>query len=186
MASERSSCLFGNASPWVRFFKLEVNDLKYMREVLFVFQLKVLISVFFLQDRTMDSLTIPPNFQSTTKPRATTGNNNGNLKSIRSVVLGKDGVGKSGIWKPNMSNRCMFSFVLSWKLEIKQSLKSNKAWNQTKLYLTAGRRIRNVWTIFFTLKRSSKSRVVAVHISRDAFLCDVWFWDNREWRKKSQ
>ena len=81
----------------MRFLKLEVNDLKYMREVLFVFQLKVLISVFFLQDRTMDSLTIPSNFQSTTKPRATTGNNNGNLKSIRSVVLGKDGVGKSGI-----------------------------------------------------------------------------------------
>lgn len=46
-------------------------------------------------DRTMDSLTIPSNFQSTTKPRATTGNNNENLKSIRSVVLGKDGVGKS-------------------------------------------------------------------------------------------
>lgn len=45
----------------------------------------------------MDSLTIPPNFQSTTKPNATTGNNNGNLKGIRSVVLGKDGVGKSGI-----------------------------------------------------------------------------------------
>ena len=45
----------------------------------------------------MDSLSIPPSFQTGTKPRAINGNNNGNLKSFRSVVLGKDGVGKSGI-----------------------------------------------------------------------------------------
>lgn len=52
---------------------------------------------FHFQDRSMDSLTLPANYQTPTKPRGLNGNNTANLKSFRSVVLGKDGVGKSGI-----------------------------------------------------------------------------------------
>lgn len=58
-------------------------------------------SAYIFQDRSMD-------YQTPTKPRALTGNNTANLKSFRSVVLGKDGVGKSGIVKPNMSSSDIF------------------------------------------------------------------------------
>lgn len=43
----------------------------------------------------MDSLTVPANYHTPTKPRSLGGNSTANLKSFRSVVLGKDGVGKS-------------------------------------------------------------------------------------------
>lgn len=47
----------------------------------------------------MDSLSLPANYHTQTKPRSVGGNTTTNLKSFRSVVLGKDGVGKSGILK---------------------------------------------------------------------------------------
>lgn len=47
----------------------------------------------------MDCLTLPANYEIATKPRTLSVNSNPNMKSIRSVVLGKDGVGKSGKWK---------------------------------------------------------------------------------------
>ena len=47
----------------------------------------------------MDSLSLPANYNTQTKPRSAGGNNTTTLKSFRSVVLGKDGVGKSGILK---------------------------------------------------------------------------------------
>lgn len=43
----------------------------------------------------MDSLSLPANYHTQTKPRSVGGNTTTNLKSFRSVVLGKDGVGKS-------------------------------------------------------------------------------------------
>jgi len=45
----------------------------------------------------MESLSLPANHNTQTKPRSVGGNTTTNLKSFRSVVLGKDGVGKSGI-----------------------------------------------------------------------------------------
>lgn len=51
----------------------------------------------YLQDRSMDSLSLPANYHIQAKPRSASGNSTTNLKSFRSVVLGKDGVGKSGI-----------------------------------------------------------------------------------------
>lgn len=42
---------------------------------------------------------LPASYEIPTKPRALSVNNTANLKSIRSVVLGKDGVGKSGMLK---------------------------------------------------------------------------------------
>ena len=50
----------------------------------------------------MDCLTLPANYEIATKPRTLSVNGNSNMKSIRSVVLGKDGVGKSGKWKKNI------------------------------------------------------------------------------------
>ena len=46
----------------------------------------------------MDSLSLPANYHIQAKPRSVGGNSTTNLKSFRSVVLGKDGVGKSGIF----------------------------------------------------------------------------------------
>ncbi|XP_020614186.1 ras-related and estrogen-regulated growth inhibitor-like [Orbicella faveolata] len=43
----------------------------------------------------MESLSLPANHNTQTKPRSVGGNTTTNLKSFRSVVLGKDGVGKS-------------------------------------------------------------------------------------------
>ena len=42
---------------------------------------------------------LPASHEIPTKPRTLSVNNTANLKSIRSVVLGKDGVGKSGMLK---------------------------------------------------------------------------------------
>lgn len=53
----------------------------------------------YIQDQSMDSLTLTANYHTPTKPRSLGGNSTANLKSFRSVVLGKDGVGKSGILK---------------------------------------------------------------------------------------
>ena len=47
----------------------------------------------------MDTLTLPANYQTQAKSRSLGGNSTASLKSFRSVVLGKDGVGKSGILK---------------------------------------------------------------------------------------
>lgn len=51
----------------------------------------------YFQDRSMDSLSLSANYHIQAKPRSVGGNSTTNLKSFRSVVLGKDGVGKSGI-----------------------------------------------------------------------------------------
>lgn len=56
-------------------------------------------STLFPQERSMDSLSLPANYHTQPKPRSVGGNTTTNLKSLRSVVLGKDGVGKSGILK---------------------------------------------------------------------------------------
>lgn len=111
----------------------------------------------------MDSLSISPSFQTGTKPRAINGNNNGNLKSFRSVVLGKDGVGKSGIWKANMSNSCMFVFILSSKLVIKQTFISPRVAES-----------RNVLNSF------SSHEVLTCKIFVQPFLCNVQFCLNAE------
>lgn len=58
----------------------------------------------------MDCLTLPANYEIATKPRTLSVNSNSNMKSIRSVVLGKDGVGKSGKWKGKHS-MTMFEFL---------------------------------------------------------------------------
>ena len=50
----------------------------------------------------MDCLTLPANYEIPTKPRTLSVNSSANMKSIRSVVLGKDGVGKSGILNKNI------------------------------------------------------------------------------------
>ncbi|XP_068743488.1 ras-related and estrogen-regulated growth inhibitor-like isoform X1 [Montipora capricornis] len=47
------------------------------------------------EERSMDCLTLPANYEIPTKPRTLSVNSSANMKSIRSVVLGKDGVGKS-------------------------------------------------------------------------------------------
>ena len=47
----------------------------------------------------MEGLALPANYEIPTKPRTLSVNNTANLRSIRSVVLGKDGVGKSGMRK---------------------------------------------------------------------------------------
>lgn len=60
----------------------------------------------------MDCLTLPANYEIATKPRTLSVNSNPNMKSIRSVVLGKDGVGKSGKWKKKHS-MTMFEFLLT-------------------------------------------------------------------------
>lgn len=54
---------------------------------------------FAFQERSMDGLALPANYEIPTKPRTLSVTNTANLKSIRSVVLGKDGVGKSGMLK---------------------------------------------------------------------------------------
>lgn len=56
----------------------------------------------------MDCLTLPANYEIPTKPRTLSVNSSSNMKSIRSVVLGKDGVGKSGKWKEKHSIMTMY------------------------------------------------------------------------------
>lgn len=57
----------------------------------------------------MDGLALTANYDIPAKPRTLSVSTTANLKSIRSVVLGKDGVGKSGMLK---QSHPMFIFLV--------------------------------------------------------------------------
>ena len=55
---------------------------------------------------------LPASYEIPTKPRTLSVNNTANLKSIRCVVLGKDGVGKSGMLKKTGVHACLPSLFM--------------------------------------------------------------------------